>query len=170
MPHHHRRLITSHHHTPINPRQSPHSNPNRRSHSLFPTFVHQNPRIPQRALRTNHLSRSPQHHHHWPTPRLTRYPNCPLQQILPTQLNQLLRLTQTRRPTRCKHYTRNTHKAHCACRYRATPPSLTCFATSSALNLREAPTFPIHTACASATIASAIASGPSPPRSSPTGA
>ncbi len=166
-----RRSSPHSHPHPAEPPPQPESNfPSPPPNSSFTTMTASS----KRTSRLNRRSRSPQHHHDRRTLRLTSHSHRPLQQILSTQPDQLLRLTQPRRSPRRQNNRSNPHcptsKAHCTCRYRETPPSLTCRATSSADNRREAPSFPIQQACTSAITASAIASGPSPPRSSPTGA
>ena len=148
--------------------------PDRRRHPLAPILIHNNPRTPQRAARQHVSSRRPQNHNHRIAARLRRNPNRTLQQRLPCQNDQLLRFAQPPGRSRSQDDRRNpahpAFSAHCVCRYRDAPPFSICRATSSGLNLRELPSRPWHHRCTSATIASAIASGPSPPRSSPTGA
>ena len=63
-----------------------------------------------------------------------------------------------------------TFSAHCVCTYRLVSPySASSAPTPAASSLRELGSLPWQNACTSATIASAMLSGPSPPRSSPTG-
>jgi hypothetical protein len=161
-------LIASHHHntSSMHRLHSSNATTNRRSHSLAGLFI----QTTNSGLYRSQQRTISNHNNHRSKPSLPRHTNRASKQRLSTNLNRLLRPTQPPRAPCSQHHSSNAHNAHAVCRYREAPPRATCSAINSGVIRRICGSFSARQACISATVANAIASAPSPPRSSPIGA